>query len=62
MGDSLSSKRDIVYDTAVSAAEADFDKVWNSGIEEYLGAGGQAIMDERAAKWEATFGSSDMLP
>ena len=62
MGDSLSSKRDIVYDTAVSAAEADFDKVWDSGIEEYLGAGGQAIMDERAAKWEATFGSSDMLP
>ena len=43
-------------------AEADFDKVWDSGIEEYLGAGGQAIMDERAAKWEATFGSSDMLP
>ncbi len=62
MGDSLSSKRDIVYDTAVSAAEADFDKVWDSGIEEYLGAGGQAIMDERAEKWEATFGSSDMLP
>ena len=32
--------------------KSDFDKVWDSGIEEYLGAGGQAIMDERAAKWK----------
>lgn len=62
MGDSLSGKRDIVYDTAVTASVEDFDSVWDSGIQEYLGAGGQAIMDERAAKWEATFGSSDMLP
>lgn len=62
MGDALSSKRDIVYDTAVTASADEFDTVWDSGIQEYLGAGGQAIMDERAAKWEAAFGSSDMLP
>lgn len=62
MGDALSSKRDIVYDTTVTASADEFDTVWDSGIQEYLGAGGQAIMDERAAKWEAAFGSSDMLP
>lgn len=62
MGPVLSEKRDIVYDNAVIASEADFDKVWDQGIQDYLNAGGQAIMDERKAKWEATFGDSDMLP
>lgn len=62
VGDTLSAKRDQVYDNAVIAAEADFDKVWDDLMADYLGAGGQAIMDERAAKWEENFGSSDMLP
>lgn len=62
MGPVLSEKRDIVYDTAVIASEADFDSVWDQGIEDYLNAGGQAIIDERTEKWEAAFGSSDMLP
>lgn len=62
MGPVLSEKRDIVYDTAVIAPVADFDKVWDQGVEDYLNAGGQAIMDERAQKWEAAFGSADMLP
>ena len=62
MGPVLSEKRDIVYDNAVIASEADFDKVWDQGIEDYLNAGGQAIMDERKEKWEATFGDADMLP
>ncbi len=62
VGDTLSAKRDQVYDNAVIAAEAEFDKVWDDLIADYLSAGGQAIMDERAAKWEATFGTADMLP
>lgn len=62
VGDTLSSKRDIVYDNAVVASEADFDKVWDAGIADYLAAGGQAIIDERTQKWEEFFGSSDMLP
>lgn len=62
VGDTLSAKRDQAYDNAVIAAEADFDKVWEEQLSDYLNAGGQAIMDERAAKWEQYFGTSDMLP
>ena len=55
MGEALSSKRDVLFDTAVSAPEADFDKVWDEGMEDYLASGGQAIMDERAAAWDAVY-------
>ncbi|MDO4512478.1 MAG: extracellular solute-binding protein [Lachnospiraceae bacterium] len=62
VGDTLTSKRDQIYDISLAAKEADFDATWDSLVQEYLDAGGQAIMDERAAKWEEYFGSSDMLP
>ena len=62
IGDTLSQKRDIAYDKAVVASTADFDKVWDEELKNYLSAGGQAIIDERTAKWEEFFGSSDMLP
>ncbi|MGN0167022.1 MAG: extracellular solute-binding protein [Acetatifactor sp.] len=62
VGDTLSAKRDQVYDNAVIAAEADFDKVWDELMADYLNAGGQAIMDERAAKWDQYFPGTDMLP
>lgn len=62
VGDTLSSKRDQLYDNAVVAAVANFDSVWDSYMADYLSAGGQAIMDERAAKWQEFFGDSDMLP
>jgi putative aldouronate transport system substrate-binding protein len=61
-GTALSSKRDIIYDNAVVASVDDFDKVWDDGIADYLSSGGQAIIDERTEKWEATFGDTDMLP
>lgn len=62
MGTALAEKRDILYDTAVVAPVDQFDSVWDSGMADYLSAGGQAIMDERAEKWTATFGDADMLP
>lgn len=62
VGDTLSSKRDIVYDNAVVASEADFDKVWDDGIADYLASGGQAIIDERTEKWNAAFGDATQLP
>lgn len=55
MGTVLSEKRDIVFDTAVIATESDFDSVWDDGMEDYLSSGGQAIKDERAEKWTATY-------
>lgn len=61
-GPTLSSKRDIVYDTALSAPVDKFDEVWDAGIADYLSSGGQAIMDERAEKWKATFGDATALP
>ncbi|MCR5799360.1 MAG: extracellular solute-binding protein [Lachnospiraceae bacterium] len=58
MGEALSAKRDIVYDTAVVAAPADFDKVWDDAIADYLASGGQAIIDERTSAWEKVYGDS----
>ncbi|CBK73864.1 ABC-type sugar transport system, periplasmic component [Butyrivibrio fibrisolvens 16/4] len=58
MGEALSSKRDVVYDTALAAKEADFDKVWDDAVADYLASGGQAIMDERTQKFEAKYGTS----
>ena len=62
MGPALSEKRDILYDTAVSASVEDFDSVWDSGMQNYLDAGGQAIMDEREEKWNAAYGDAEMVP
>ncbi len=62
VGDTLSAKRDQVYDNAVVAKEADFDAVWDAGMADYLSAGGQAIIDERTEKWAEFFGDADMLP
>ncbi|MBR2407655.1 MAG: extracellular solute-binding protein [Lachnospiraceae bacterium] len=62
MGTSLGDKRDIAFDKSVIASPSDFDKVWDDNMKDYLKSGGQKIMDERKEKWEATFGTSDMLP
>ena len=62
VGDTLSSKRDQVYDNAVVASVDSFDSTWDSFLSDYLSAGGQAIIDERTAKWAEYFGDADMLP
>lgn len=61
VGDTLSSKRDQLYDNAVVAKEADFDSTWDSFMADYLSAGGQAIIDERTAKWKEFFGDTEMI-
>ena len=61
-GEALSSKRDQVYDKALSASVADFDKVWDEGMQDYLASGGQAIIDERKTAWEAAYGDAENLP
>ncbi len=62
MGPALSEKRDVAYDLSVSAPVDQFDAVWDQNMTDYLNAGGQAIIDERTEKWEATFGDTDSLP
>jgi putative aldouronate transport system substrate-binding protein len=60
VGETLSAKRDEIYDKAVSAPVADFDKVWEEGLSDYLSAGGQAIIDERTEKWDAQYTSDNI--
>lgn len=62
MTETLNSKRDILLDTAVSAAADAFDATYDNAMADYLGAGGQAIMDEREAKWNEIYGDAEMLP
>lgn len=62
VGDTLSSKRDQVYDQAVVAPVDKFDEVWDEFYNDYLASGAQDIMDERAEKWEQYFGDAEMLP
>lgn len=61
-GEALSSKRDQVYDKALSASEADFDSVWDAGMQDYLASGGQTIIDERKTAWENAYGDAENLP
>lgn len=58
----LGDKRNVLYDNAVVAAVDQFDKVWDDGMADYLSSGGQAIIDERLEKWNATYGDSTSLP
>ncbi len=62
IGDTLTSYQRQTFDKAVAAAEADFDTVWDSGMADYLAAGGQDIIDERLEKWTAAYGDATMLP
>lgn len=62
VGDTLTAKRDQLFDQSVVAKESEFDSVWDSLMDEYLSAGGQAIMSERESKWQEYFGDSDILP
>jgi len=50
VGTSLTEKRDTFLCQAVVASEADFDAIYDAGMEDYLASGGQDIIDERAEK------------
>lgn len=60
MGEALASKRDIIWDTAVTASEADFDAVWDAAMDDYLASGGQAIIDERTTAWDAVYSTDNI--
>ena len=61
MGEALNAKRDIIYDTVVVCSPEEFDAKWDELMADYLNAGGQAIIDERLAAWEALYGDKTML-
>ena len=49
---SLNDKRKEILANAIMASEADFDKVYDQGVEEWLASGGQQCLDERQAYWD----------
>jgi putative aldouronate transport system substrate-binding protein len=51
-GPALSEKRDKMLDQAVVAKPDKFDSVFDSGLQDYLKSGGQAIIDERKVAYE----------
>ncbi|MBR2824032.1 MAG: extracellular solute-binding protein [Clostridia bacterium] len=56
VGSSLNSYRDTWLCQAIVAAEADFDSVYDAGLQEYLDMGGQEIINERAQKLSEVYG------
>jgi len=51
-GTTLAEKTNPLISQAIVARPADFDRVWDAGIADYLNSGGQEIMDERASLWK----------
>ena len=47
----LQDKGKVLMADAVTCKPADFDKVWDAGIADWLASGAQEIIDERAAKY-----------
>lgn len=56
MGPALKEKRDNFLNQAIVAPVDKFDAVYDSGMQDYLKSGGQAIIDERRQKYEAMYG------
>ncbi|MGE5631803.1 MAG: extracellular solute-binding protein [Caulobacteraceae bacterium] len=51
-GKTLLEKEKEIYAKAITAKPADFDKVWDSQLQEYLKMGGQEVIDQRRAAWK----------
>lgn len=53
----LRDREDELYGKVITAKPGDFDAVWEKLINEYLAAGGQEVIDERAAAWKEMMGN-----
>ncbi|GHV87854.1 hypothetical protein AGMMS50267_02140 [Spirochaetia bacterium] len=47
----LVDKGTVLVTSSITAKPADFDKVWDTGLKDWLASGAQAVIDERAAKY-----------
>ncbi|MDR0568419.1 MAG: extracellular solute-binding protein [Spirochaetaceae bacterium] len=47
----LADKMKTFIAAVVTAPAGNFDRVWDEGVADYLASGGQAIIDEKKAKW-----------
>jgi putative aldouronate transport system substrate-binding protein len=48
----LADKADALIAQSVIARPADFDRIWDAGIRDWLQSGAQEVMDERASLWK----------
>src|SRR5690606_25099946 len=60
-GQALREERDTIVNAAVVAAVDTLDEVDDSGVDDYLTPGCQAIIDERKTAGQATVGEKTML-
>jgi len=51
-GQVLSDKADALLAQSIIARPADFDRVWDAGIRDYLASGGQEVIDERKSLYK----------
>lgn len=51
----LGDKRKAILANAVTTSTANFDSVYDAGIQEWLSMGGQQCMDERKAFWDENY-------
>jgi putative aldouronate transport system substrate-binding protein len=51
-GQTLQDKADALLAQAITARPADFDRIWDAGIADWLASGGKAVFDERAALYK----------
>ena len=47
----LQDKGDQLRDQVIMVAPADFDRVWDAGIADFLASGGQEVLNERSRLW-----------
>ena len=51
-GQTLRDMADALIAQAVTARTADFDKVWDAGIQDWLNSGAREVIEERASIWK----------
>jgi putative aldouronate transport system substrate-binding protein len=56
-GKVLDDKELEIYAKSITAKPEEFDAVWDSLIQEYLAAGGQEVLDQRAKLWDELRGN-----
>lgn len=56
-GNTLKNKSYEIYAKLLTVKPADFDKTWESSMDEYLKIGGQEVIDGRKAAWKEQMGS-----
>jgi len=50
-GSTLADKIDVLLAQAITATPANFDRIWDAGIQDLLNSGARAVMEEREAAW-----------